>query len=189
MDPRDKSVETEEKEGCETERAVLGRSKLPPQGEDDAPGKQEDEDYYVDTLGHSVAVESVIVGGDAGPCDENGDPRVVEPNEETIDTVRVVAEEVEESGAGETDHGGEEEAEEHGLIGGRELVDLNVFKQKRDVVAVDIDPQTEGDKEGKPQEVGPDVPCLRVHAEHALEAAEKRVHRWAMLRRQVLIVL
>ena len=94
MGPRDKSVETEEKEGCETKRAVLVRSKLLPQGDDDAPGKQEDEDRYVDTLGQSVAVESVIVGGDAGACDENGDPRVVETTEYLVDGLRVVAEEM-----------------------------------------------------------------------------------------------
>ena len=189
VDTWDKPVETKQKEGCKAKRTVFVRSKFSPEGDDDAPCKQDDEDCYVDTLCQSVAVETVVVGRDTGSCDEDGNARVVESTEDTIYAVRVVAKEVEESGAGETDHGREEETEQHCLLGGREFVDFDIFKQERDVVAVHIDPQTEGNKEGKPQKVGPNVPCLCVHAKHALEAAEKGIHLRSVLGRQVLIVL
>ena len=97
----------------------------------------------MNTLRDGVAVESIVVGWDAGPRDEDGNTRVVQATEEAVDSLGMVAEEVEEGRAGEADHGSQEETEEHGLLHGWELVDFNVLKQESDVVAVHIDPQAE----------------------------------------------
>ena len=140
-------------------------------------------------LGHEAAVESIVVGGDAGSCDEDRDSGVVHADEYSIYVLRVVAEEVEQGRAGETHHGPEEEAKQHGLLSRWQLVYLNVLKQESDVVAVDIDPEAEHDEEYEPQEVGPDVPRLRVHAKHALEAAREGVHRRSVCVRQEGVVL
>ena len=189
VDPGDKSVETEEKESGKSEWTVFMSTKLSPEREKNATHKEEDKDGYVDALTHSVAVESVVVGRDAGPSDEGSNPGVVEATEYAVDIMGVVAEEMEESGAREAYHGGQEETEQHGLLCGREFVDLNVLKEESDVVAVHVDPQAEGHEESKPQEVGPDIPGLRVHAEHAPGALCVRVHRRTVLVRQVLVLL
>ena len=96
---------------------------------------------------------------------------------------------MEEGGAGEADHGRQEEAEQHGLVDGGQLVDFDVFKEEGDVVSVDVDPETEDQEEGEPEKVCPYVPRLGVHAEHAQETAQERVHLRTVLVGQILVVL
>ena len=54
---------------------------------------------------------------------------------------------------------------------------------------MNIDSKAEHNEKYEPQEVRPDVPRLRVHAEHALEAAREGVHRRSVCVRQERVVL
>ena len=187
--PGDDSVGPKEDKGREAERPVLGSGKLFPEGHDDARDTEQAGDGDVSVAGGVAAVEPVVVARDAGTGDEYGDARVVETTEDIVHSLRVVAEEMEEGGAGEADHGRQEEAEQHGLVDGGQLVDLDVFKEEGDVVSVDVDPETEDQEEGEPEKVCPYVPRFGVHAEHALETAAERVHGRTVAVGQIFVVL
>ena len=73
VDPWNDSVESEQDEGGEAERAIVGGSELLSEAHHDAGGAKEDEDGDVDELFHRCTVESVVIRGNARPRYEEGD--------------------------------------------------------------------------------------------------------------------
>ena len=186
MHSGNESVEPEENESDEAQRAIFRSAELSPEGDDCTDDAQEAEDRDVCVLSDHVAVESVVVGRDAGPRDKDDYPSVVQANKDVVHCLRVAAEEMEERGDKQADHDRQEEAEQHGLVDDGQLVHHNAFK---DVVAVHVGPQIEDQEEYEPEKVCPYVPRLGVHAEHAQETAQERVHRRTVIVGQVLVVL
>lgn len=178
MDSRNDAGQTEAHEDSGPQRPQVRLAELVPQRDDDREHAKHNDDGQVDELLVVVTVETVVQPRHERTHDEQGDAAVVELREQLAHVLRMTAERVEGEREAETDDGADEERAEDQL-----LLPLDLDGGPGEEVAGD------SNERNAAQQVSPDVSCLRVDAEHGLEAFAERGQGRTMARVQKVVVL